>query len=88
MVIPFWKKKLSDQNGVLTISFVSLTEHCCQSFVCDVILVTIDDQNGRKFIGDVDDDPTTPIGTDNENFMTGTDLKALLLSSPAFHADT
>ncbi|KAK8500220.1 hypothetical protein V6N13_076293 [Hibiscus sabdariffa] len=88
MVIPFWKKKLSDQNGVLTISFVSLTEHCCQSSVCDVILVTIDDQNGRKFIGDVDDDPTTPIGTDNENFMTGTDLKALLLSSPAFHAET
>ncbi|KAL4284468.1 hypothetical protein GQ457_16G003600 [Hibiscus cannabinus] len=67
---------------------IQIEEHCCQSSVCDVTLVTIDDQNGRKSIGDVDDDPIPPIGTDNENFMAGTGLKALLLSSPAFHADT
>ncbi|GMI97732.1 hypothetical protein HRI_003442500 [Hibiscus trionum] len=67
---------------------IQIEEHCCESSVCDVTLVTIDDQNSRKSIGDVDDDPITLIGTENVNFMTGTGLKALLLSNPAFNADT
>ena len=51
--------------------------------------MTADDQNNRKSIRDIDDDPIIPIGTDNESFMRRTSLKALLLSSPAFlnHAE-
>ncbi|XVE98159.1 hypothetical protein REPUB_Repub03eG0081400 [Reevesia pubescens] len=58
-----------------------------QSSVCDVNLVTTDDQNNRKSIGEVDS--IIPIEIDSERFMIGTGLKALLLSSPAFlnHAE-
>ncbi|KAK8602237.1 hypothetical protein V6N12_052051 [Hibiscus sabdariffa] len=68
---------------------IQIGEHCCESSVCDVTLVTINDQNSRKSIGEVDDDPISPIGTDSESFTTGTSLQALLLSSPAFmnHVD-
>ncbi|XWS17279.1 hypothetical protein CRYUN_Cryun33cG0053800 [Craigia yunnanensis] len=55
-----------------------------ENSVCDVTLVTIDDHNNRRSIGEVDDDPIIPIGTNSESFMRGTSLKALLLSSPAF----
>ncbi|XP_038991565.1 uncharacterized protein LOC120114850 isoform X2 [Hibiscus syriacus] len=54
------------------------------SSVCDVSLVTTDDQKNQNSIGDIDDDPIIPIGTDGESFMRGTRLKALLLSNPAF----
>ncbi|KAK8523168.1 hypothetical protein V6N12_047698 [Hibiscus sabdariffa] len=60
-----------------------------ESSVCDVTLVTTDDQNSRNHIGDIDDDPIMPIGTDSKRYMRRTRLKALLLSSPAFlnHAE-
>ncbi|GMI89479.1 hypothetical protein HRI_002617200 [Hibiscus trionum] len=60
-----------------------------ESSVCDVTLVTTDDQNSRNPIGDIDADPIVPIGTDSESFMRGTSMKALLLSSPDFlnHAE-
>ncbi|KAE8682838.1 Dynein light chain type 1 family protein [Hibiscus syriacus] len=63
---------------------ILIEEQCCESFVCDVTLVTINDQNSRKSIGG-DDDSITPIGADSGSFMTETGLKALLLSSPAFN---
>ncbi|XVF34850.1 hypothetical protein REPUB_Repub18cG0094000 [Reevesia pubescens] len=70
---------------------IQIGEHCnkSESSICDVTLVSTDDQNTRKSIGEVDDDPIIPIGTDGGSFMRGTDLKALLLSSPAFlnHAE-
>ncbi|KAL1094100.1 hypothetical protein V6Z11_D06G072700 [Gossypium hirsutum] len=62
---------------------IQIGEHCSESSVFDVTLVTFGDQNSRKSI-EVDDDLITSIGTDCESFMTGTSLKALLLSSPAF----
>ncbi|XP_022754161.1 uncharacterized protein LOC111302589 [Durio zibethinus] len=60
-----------------------------ESSVCDVTLVTTDDQSNSKSMGDIDDDPIIPIGTNTESFMRGTSLKALLLSSPSFlsHAE-
>ncbi|XWS69897.1 hypothetical protein CRYUN_Cryun03dG0003000 [Craigia yunnanensis] len=60
-----------------------------ENSVCDVTVVTTDDQNNRKSIGLIDDDPIIPIGTDSESFMRGTSLKALLLGSPVFlnHAE-
>ena len=81
-------------DAYLIISFLSafsFVEHFdnSKSSVCDVTLVTIDDQNKRRSIGEVDDDPIIPIGTNSESFMRGTSLKTLLLSSPAFlnHAE-
>ncbi|XP_039018740.1 uncharacterized protein LOC120150094 [Hibiscus syriacus] len=52
-----------------------------KSSVCDVTLVTTDDQNNRKSTGDIDDDPILSIGADSKSFMRGTGRKALLLSS-------
>ena len=73
------------------LSAFSFVEHFdnSESSVCDVSLVTIDDLNKRRSIGEVDDDPIIPIGTNSESFMRGTSLKALLLISPAFlnHAE-
>ncbi|XP_038998901.1 uncharacterized protein LOC120124268 [Hibiscus syriacus] len=63
---------------------IQIGEQCCESSVCEVTPVAINDQNRTKSIGD-DDDPITPIGVDSESFMTETGLKALLLSSPAFN---
>ncbi|TYI21995.1 hypothetical protein ES332_A06G076300v1 [Gossypium tomentosum] len=63
---------------------IQIGERCSESSVFDVTLVTFGDQNSRKSIEEVDDDLITPIGTDCESIMTGTSLKALLLSSPAF----
>ncbi|KAK8535456.1 hypothetical protein V6N13_081584 [Hibiscus sabdariffa] len=60
-----------------------------ESSVCDVTLVITDDQDNRKSIRDIDDDPIMPIGADSKIFMRGTGMKALTLSSPAFlnHAE-
>ncbi|KAK8682855.1 hypothetical protein V6N13_038937 [Hibiscus sabdariffa] len=81
-------KQLSTEEGTEHTD-IQIGEHCCESSVCDVTLVTINDQNSRQSIGEVDDDPISPIGTDSESFTTGTSLQALLLSSPAFmnHVD-
>ncbi|XP_022752188.1 uncharacterized protein LOC111300850 [Durio zibethinus] len=64
------------------------TEHTTIQ-IGDAFLVTTDDQNSRRSIGVVDDDPIIPIGTNSESFMRRTSLKDLLLSSPAFlnHAE-
>ncbi|XP_039051001.1 uncharacterized protein LOC120192275 [Hibiscus syriacus] len=69
---------------------IQIGEHCSESYVCDVTLVTTDDQNSRKSFDEVDDDhPITPIGANSESFTKRINLKALLLSSPAFmnHVD-
>ncbi|KAK8660572.1 hypothetical protein V6N13_051494 [Hibiscus sabdariffa] len=55
-----------------------------ESSVCDVTPVTTDDQDNRKSIRDIDDDPIMPIGADSKIFMRGTRMKALTLSSPDF----
>ncbi|XVF88554.1 hypothetical protein PTKIN_Ptkin19aG0060100 [Pterospermum kingtungense] len=78
------KKEGTEQTDIQT------GEHCdnSESSVCDVTLVTTDDQNNRCS-GEVDDDPIIPIGNNSESFLKGTSLKALLLSSSAFlnHAE-
>ncbi|KAE8671393.1 hypothetical protein F3Y22_tig00111954pilonHSYRG00019 [Hibiscus syriacus] len=49
--------------------------------VRDVTLVTTDDKNNQKSIGDIHDDRILPIGSDSKCFMRWSRQKAFLLSS-------